>query len=181
MFSIFKHKNNLNEINSLLVKITNKNFGKATKDFKPFNQFPYFFEKTKKIKEYPDFSDPKVQSRGPVNIRYKKSIKPARVYEIKPPQKDFIDFKKMTGNEILLNLENMDYFRTSEKINALLELSHRISLPENSSVKNEAINNYNVKKLISDVLKILKSLNVSHFLNFFNFLNHIIIIKNYFS
>jgi hypothetical protein len=42
-----------------------------------------------------------------------------------PLRHDFIDFKSMSGNEILLNLENSQYLRNGELINALLELGKR--------------------------------------------------------
>lgn len=39
------------------------------------------------------------------------------------PLKDFINFKKMGGNEILLNLDNADNLRNGELVSGLLELS----------------------------------------------------------
>ena len=46
--------------------------------------------------------------------------------EILPPLgKDFMNFKVMSGNEILLNLENVEYLRLSELINSLIELGKR--------------------------------------------------------
>ncbi|KAL4433386.1 hypothetical protein ABPG74_017490 [Tetrahymena malaccensis] len=41
------------------------------------------------------------------------------------PTHDFINFKTMTGNEILLNLENYENLRASEICGALIELSKR--------------------------------------------------------
>ena len=38
------------------------------------------------------------------------------------PTHDFINFKKMTGNEILLNLENHEHFAITELLGALSEL-----------------------------------------------------------
>lgn len=38
---------------------------------------------------------------------------------------DFIDFKKMSGNEILLNLDNLEHLRRTEILNALVELGKR--------------------------------------------------------
>lgn len=38
---------------------------------------------------------------------------------------DFINFKRMTGNEILLHLENPSNLRDSELCSALIELSKR--------------------------------------------------------
>lgn len=44
---------------------------------------------------------------------------------------DYMEFKKMSGNEILLNMQNSKYFRDSEIVNALNEFSKRIHLKEN--------------------------------------------------
>jgi hypothetical protein len=41
------------------------------------------------------------------------------------PIKDFINFKQMSSNEILLNLENHRNFASSELVGALIELSVR--------------------------------------------------------
>lgn len=38
---------------------------------------------------------------------------------------DFINFKQMSGNEVILNLENHEHFATSELIGGLLELGKR--------------------------------------------------------
>ena len=38
---------------------------------------------------------------------------------------DFMMFKEMCGNEILLNLENVDHLRHGELVSALLELGKR--------------------------------------------------------
>lgn len=48
-----------------------------------------------------------------------------RLTELPPLRHDFINFKVMSGNEILLNLENSKYLRNSELVNALLELGKR--------------------------------------------------------
>lgn len=41
------------------------------------------------------------------------------------PLKDFINFKTMGGNEILLNLDNCENLRNGELISGLYELSKR--------------------------------------------------------
>ena len=41
------------------------------------------------------------------------------------PIKDFINFKEMSSNEILLNLENHKNFASSELVGGLVELSTR--------------------------------------------------------
>ena len=48
---------------------------------------------------------------------------------------DFINFRMMSGNEILLNMQNSQHFRNAELSNALYELSRRISLPANENHK----------------------------------------------
>lgn len=47
-----------------------------------------------------------------------------------------MNFKVMTGNEILLNMLNVKYFRNSELVNAFYEFSKRIKLPENEELSN---------------------------------------------
>jgi hypothetical protein len=42
-----------------------------------------------------------------------------------PLRHDFINFKVMSGNEILLNMENSEFLRDGELINALIELGRR--------------------------------------------------------
>ena len=41
------------------------------------------------------------------------------------PRHDYINFKVMGGNEILLNLENYEHFSNSELVSALIELAKR--------------------------------------------------------
>jgi hypothetical protein len=41
------------------------------------------------------------------------------------PIHDFINFKKMSGNEIILNLDNHENLANSEFVSALLELGKR--------------------------------------------------------
>jgi hypothetical protein len=51
---------------------------------------------------------------------------PVRVDKQPIPLKDFIEFKKMlSGNEVLLNLDNCDNLRNTELISGLIELSRR--------------------------------------------------------
>mmetsp|Transcript_16813 Transcript_16813/g.25903 ORF Transcript_16813/g.25903 Transcript_16813/m.25903 type:complete len:352 (+) Transcript_16813:62-1117(+) len=60
----------------------------------------------------------------PVNIRSTKT----RLYSLRyqpTPINDYLNFKKMSSNEILLNMENSDNFQTSEMIGALMELARR--------------------------------------------------------
>ncbi len=41
------------------------------------------------------------------------------------PIKDFINFKNMDGNEIILNLDNVENLRNGELISGLFELGKR--------------------------------------------------------
>ncbi len=45
----------------------------------------------------------------------------------------------MTGNEILVNMMNVGYFRNSELVNCFYEFSKRLQLPQNKELK-EKIN-----------------------------------------
>lgn len=52
----------------------------------------------------------------------------SRMYGLRylpPPINDFLNFKKMKSNEILLNMENHQNFETSELVGSLIELSNR--------------------------------------------------------
>ena len=49
----------------------------------------------------------------------------SRSKRLPPLRHDYINFKVMSGNEILLNMENAQYFRDSELINSLIELGKR--------------------------------------------------------
>ena len=60
---------------------------------------------------------------GTVDIRTRRAR--ARVGSQPIPIKDFINFKKMSGNEILLNLDNNENLAHSELISGLIELGKR--------------------------------------------------------
>ncbi len=60
---------------------------------------------------------------NPVDIRTVRAR--ARVSNQPVPIKDFINFKNMSGNEILLNLDNNENLAHSELISGLLELGKR--------------------------------------------------------
>ena len=55
----------------------------------------------------------------------KKRNIPVRVDKLPIPTKDFINFKIMGGNEILLNLDNHENLRNGELVSGLYELSKR--------------------------------------------------------
>ena len=57
------------------------------------------------------------------NVKLLTEWKRANVANQPTPIKDFLNFKQMTGNEVILNLENHEHFSTSELIGGLLALS----------------------------------------------------------
>lgn len=64
-------------------------------------------------------------SNKPQQVRIGKRAIKSRVKNLPPPRHDYIMFKQMSGNEILLNLENSRELRDSELISGLLELGKR--------------------------------------------------------
>lgn len=74
----------------------------------------------------PDFKDPNLTFPVTIPIRYRFFYKGMK-HPPRLPEHDFINFKNMSGNEILLNLQNVEYLRPSEFASALLELSKRPS------------------------------------------------------
>jgi hypothetical protein len=57
------------------------------------------------------------------NVKLLTEWKRANVDKQPTPIKDFLNFKLMSGNEVILNLENHEHFSTSELIGGLLALS----------------------------------------------------------
>ena len=102
-----------------------------------FTAFPKIYKIHKNLVDLPDFSD--IKNMKQHYIKHKKVYRPMKVKQDTAPINDFIDFKKMCGNEILLNLQNLKYFRLTERINCFYELTHRILLPENKNIRNEAL------------------------------------------
>lgn len=64
-------------------------------------------------------------NREPSTLKIKQSLSRAILDHQPTPVHDFINFKKMSGNEILLNLENHANFSNSELLGAMLELAKR--------------------------------------------------------
>jgi hypothetical protein len=56
------------------------------------------------------------------NVKVIKGKTVARVGKQPVPIKDFINFKKMSGNEIILNLENVENLSNGELVSGLIEL-----------------------------------------------------------
>ena len=59
------------------------------------------------------------------DISFSKKFYPAKYKDHLIPIKDFINFKQMSGNEILLNLDNERYMKATEVVGGLLELAKR--------------------------------------------------------
>lgn len=64
-------------------------------------------------------------TEGPKKVKIVYKAEKSRVKRLPPTTHDYIMFKEMSGNEILLNLENASDLRKGELVSALLELSHR--------------------------------------------------------
>ena len=79
---------------------------------------------------------------------------------------DFMNFRYMSGNEILLNMKNAEHFRHGELCNSLYELSRRIDLPANEKIKDfEWEKHEYVKRTLNNVLLKLNNFNVNLFFN----------------
>lgn len=73
-----------------------------------------------------DYKDPNLQFPINIPIKYYYVYRPLPLHRReRRPLHDFIDFKNMSGNEILINLENPQNLRKNEICGALIELSKR--------------------------------------------------------
>jgi hypothetical protein len=107
------------------------------------------------IKRYPNFLhkntdiiDVETRIKGEVKIdditekirvakgKYKAYCK---VKDVRPPQHDYINFKHMSGNEIILNMSNSEFFRRTEIITSIYELAVRMNMKVNADVKDTDI------------------------------------------
>jgi hypothetical protein len=74
----------------------------------------------------------------------------------------------MTGNEILLNMKNYEYFRQGELVNAFYELSKRVNLKENEDLgKKEWTRHPYVAPLYRKLIRKMFTYNVRNFLKKF--------------
>lgn len=73
--------------------------------------------------KYPDGFG-KIQN-GPMKVKLRVNNIRSNIKYQTPPIKEFINFKKMSGNEILLNLDNCENMMNSELVGGLLELAKR--------------------------------------------------------
>ena len=63
---------------------------------------------------------------GPVKLKVWKTKSPIFGLRYQPiPIHDFMNFKNMTSNEILLNLDNVENLSVSELVGGLMELANR--------------------------------------------------------
>lgn len=85
---------------------------------KQYAKQPDLFRLTKKVRRF-DFRKPDVSF--PINIQMKLRYRysPTKNIDMTPPSTDLINFKRMTGNEILLNMQNAAHFRDQEVIECL--------------------------------------------------------------
>lgn len=120
--------------------------------------YPKIFQIKNRILEKPDYS--KIENHVPQYIKTKKEISPYKVKENQGPLKDIINFKLQSGNEILYNLDNMQYFTRLEKLNAFFILNLRLMLPENEEVRDKGFNHPNYIKLENEIVRMINNLNV---------------------
>ena len=103
-----------------------KNFQSRVKThrdkIKYYESHPQFFQKYSKMKP-PDLTKKDLVFPINIPIRYRYRFKRAKRVEI--PANDVINFKLMTGNEVLLYLERCAELRSSELCGALIELTKR--------------------------------------------------------
>jgi hypothetical protein len=84
---------------------------------------------------------------------------------------DFINFKSMSGNEILLNMNNAEYFRNTELVSCLNEFSKRLYKKENQEFKEKEVDLTNhpyISKVLSIYQKKILGLNVKIYLIIFS-------------
>ena len=143
----YKQKSNLSNVFSFpqlykKAKIIKKN------DMPDFSNINYFNNdaliKNSNITKDLDKKDANTNCTYPLNIKFTNLYSKVRYKEIDTVFKDFINFKKMSGNEIIYNLQNIEYFSKIELLNAFYQFAIRISLPENKEFYNgEEINEFN--------------------------------------
>ena len=71
------------------------------------------------------FKKPWDPDSRPIRVEVKTQNKRARCDNQPTPRHDYINFKRMSGNEILLNLDNYENLSNSEIVSGLLELGKR--------------------------------------------------------
>ena len=103
-----------------------KNFQSRVKThrdkIKIYEANPQFYQKYSKMRP-PDLTKKDLVFPINIPIRYRYRFKRAKRVDI--PPNDIINFKLMTGNEVLLYLERCSELRPSELCGALIELTKR--------------------------------------------------------
>ena len=103
---------------------------KRTKPLSPNTPRKYFYEYQEKIK-VPDHL-PKEMHQLPIKIPIKRIKRRTKLYDYPLPLHDYINFKTMSMEEIILNMENCELFRNGELVSSLLELGKRVRNKEQS-------------------------------------------------
>ena len=109
---------------SLIFQLKNYNSHPKShsKKVKFYEANPQLFRKYSRIK-LPDFSKKDLIFPISIPIRFRYRFKPMKKAHI--PPNDYINFKLMTGNEILLYLERYAELRSTELTGALIELGKK--------------------------------------------------------
>ena len=97
-------------------------------NYKPYGKLKNTIYRVKEMPSLTDFS------QLPVQLEFVPKQARTHVKELRPQVHDFIDFKKMSGNEILLNMQNSYHFRNSEIANAFNQLASRYLMPINRPI-----------------------------------------------
>ena len=106
-------------------------FGARTLLSKPTHQPKHkmklrFFAPKEKYYIPEDLGGRSTLEKGPISVRTKTMRTQLYSMRLQPtPIHDYINFKVMSSNEILLNLENYEHFSHSELLGSLVELSTR--------------------------------------------------------
>lgn len=90
----------------------------ASDRLKNYAKQPEFFKLTKKVRRF-DFRKPDVSFPISIHMKLRYRFSPTKNMHSTPPSTDLINFKRMTGNEILLNMQNAAYFRDQEVMDCL--------------------------------------------------------------
>lgn len=93
-----------------------------SKKIKYYEAHPNLFQKYSRMKP-PDLTKKDITFPINIPIKFRYRFKPTKRLEI--PAHDFLNFKFMTGNEILLYLERVSELKPSEICGALIELGKR--------------------------------------------------------
>lgn len=94
-----------------------------SKRIKYYESKPYLFKRLQLMRP-PDLRAPNLMFPLNIPMRIRHIYKPSRNYEYLK-EHDFLNFKQMTGNEILSYLDHSSELRHSELCGALLELGKR--------------------------------------------------------